>query len=389
MKYILIFLFTVIPSALCIAQYEPGMIRLDYSDSSGEKGFTKYIYNGNVLPYKAIWSLEDGSRYSVNYHYFNKKGQMIRKSRDFSDSLHTEQEFSYNKLGDLVAETFKRSDGVEGSVSYSYINRRLQSAECKGLNGWFFGTIIYRYDEGGLKKSAQLIREGKVIGKITYESDTKGRLSRERWIFDSGLTQNYDYQYVEKGCKRYKSSNVFIASNCNYRLSKEYYDFSGQGGPSSFFYDDEGKLIKKEYVYRDTLRTVTTFNYDEKGFLTSSLRQFTDGRQTVFSYKFDSCGRMLERQFKGPGIMSGYERYHYDENGKLTDGEYNNFDQWLTGSLVFCHDIFDKISKADYHGSDGLKANLDFSYNDSDQLIEILWTFPSGKTQRYSFAYQN
>ena len=157
-RLLLVYLTLLIPLNVH-SQYENGILRLGYSNNSGEKGFTTYIYNGKPNPYKAIWELKDGSRWSVNYHEFDSEGNMISKHREFSDSLITDQEFVYNSDGKITSETFSRSDGVNGKVDYFYKDGRMGYADCKGLNGWFYGKIKYMYSNNTAKRFQQFLRK--------------------------------------------------------------------------------------------------------------------------------------------------------------------------------------------------------------------------------------
>ena len=109
--------------------------KLHYTNSEGEIATTTYVYDHLGQAYKAVWELEDGSRYSINRHEFNGMGQIILKSRFFSDSLTSVQEYVYGNENQLVHETFSRSDGVSGHATYFWSGPVLDSARCQGLNG--------------------------------------------------------------------------------------------------------------------------------------------------------------------------------------------------------------------------------------------------------------
>lgn len=371
------------------AQYADGLLKLSYNDSSGEVGFTTYIYNGLKLPCKAIWELANGTRWSVNYHEFDSNGNMVRKYREFSDSLTTLQTFSYNGQNQLIHETFSRSDGIEGSADYIYEKGICIYADCKGYNGWFTGRINYRYDHSGIKESAGLERDSLIIGTIDYSKDISGRIISEVWTFTSGFRQTYIYQYQDNNCTQYRSSNIFIRPSCSWRITEENYDYSGQGGgPSYYKYGDSGSLDHKTFVRSDGMKTETDFFYAPGGLLERSVRHYSDGKRGTFTYIYNKNNQLTERDFERSDGFKGRERYSYDSAGRLIDGEYLNFDGWLTGKLKFTHDRYDRIISAVYEGEDGLTAEIEFEYDRDSNLIKINWRFSNGATQTYWFKYE-
>ncbi|MEZ5001068.1 MAG: hypothetical protein R2744_10670 [Bacteroidales bacterium] len=380
--------FLLLPSA-AKAQYAEGMSKLYYSDSSGEKGVTTYIFNGKNLPYKAIWELEDGTRWSENYHRFDTAGHLVERTRYFSDSLKTYQSFTYNISGMLIHETFSRSDGIEGLTDYNYENNRCTMAVCKSHNGWFTGIIRYIYDSTGTRTGATMERDGTVIGGISYKSDDRGRILEERWSFSNGFTQDYLYDYLDDGCTIYRSSNVFIVPSCRWRIREENYDYSGQGGgPSYYIYGERGSLDHKTFVRSDGLKTETEFYYQDNGLLEKSIRKYSDGSTGTFRYNYDCNGKLVERNFLRSDGTEASEKYVYDINGRLINGEYFNFDGWLTGKLTFYHDRYDRIISARFKGEDGFSAEIEFSYNGDGNLETIKWHFSNGDTQTYFFKYE-
>ena len=411
--YFLFFLI-IISSRAANGQYEPDMLYLDYSNSNGERGISTYIYNGRKTPYKAIWELKDGSRWSVNYHEFDHHGNLLKKYREFSDSITVEQEFQYDENQHLVSETFSRSDGTTGNVQYHYKGDQLQWADCDGLNGWFHGKIEYNYNPGGepgsaideipgsvintkphseintKPRSANIIMKDQPAGTISYQYDSQNRLHLETWEFTVGFTQTFEYIYLDRSCTRYRSSNAFIDLPCSVIVSKEEYDYSGKGGgPSYYEYEDGNKLVKKTFVRSDGLKTITTYDYAQDGRLLSSKRNYADGRTGEFSYAYNDQGKLAERKFVRSDGDTSSEIYEYDTNGRLISAEYENFDGWLSGILNFNHDRYDRITSAQFKSSKGNHAQLQFAYNEENQLIKIHWSFNNGTSQTYIFEYKS
>lgn len=391
MKYtcILPFALMLIIELPVSAQYYPDLHRLYYSNSAGEKGITTYIYNGKSLPCKAIWELEDGSRWSENLHTFDENGNMIRKTRTFSDSLTSENTCSYDGQGNLLEERFRRSDGFQSRVVYIFREDRCIKALCEKHQGWFSGEILYHYDPYGTQDSASLFAHKQYIGRITCHYNPSGQVEKEVWQLLQGFQQVFRYEYLDRDCIPWRSSNAFIQSSCRWRISAEEYDFNGEnGGPSHYEYGEDGSLQKKTFTRKDGLQTITSYAYDTDGKLTGSRRLYNDGKTGNFSYRYDNEGRLVERVLRISAKISGTEHYHYDGSGKLVKAEWENFDNWLSGTLVFSHDRYDRIIGAEFSPGNPAEAHVEFSYNDHNLLEKIHWIFHGGHTQTYHFNYE-
>jgi hypothetical protein len=249
------------------------LLKLYYENSSGEKGLTTFDYNEKGILEKAIWELSDGSRMSLNYYKHDTNGNLINKYREFSDGLTSNQLYEYDDKGNLIRENFQRSDSVFGTTTNEYDkNGRLTKAKCDGLNGWFFGELVYIYDEAGFKQKADIIQKGKKTGNIFYSYDKNKNLIKEFWDFSGKWSQTFVYEYekCEKDSpKHYTSSNAFINNHKKYRIIKESYDYSNKtGGPSYYSYGENGKLLTKRFERSDGFFTKTTYLYDYLGNLT-------------------------------------------------------------------------------------------------------------------------
>jgi hypothetical protein len=174
------------------------LYKLHYENTSGEKAITTFEYDENGIMHKAKWALLDGSRYSINYHTFDKNGNMIQKYREFSDKVTSNLIYKFDEKGNLINEFFKRSDGVKGTVVYKYDSTgKLLKAECKGLNGWFHGTLLYKYNSNQVKICAIILQKENNVGTITYEYNEKNMLIREHWDFSGKWKQTFIYEYVK------------------------------------------------------------------------------------------------------------------------------------------------------------------------------------------------
>ena len=367
------------------AMYRPH--KLFYENSSGEQAITTYYYDREGENYRAHWQLADSSRSSMNFHEFDTMGNLVRKYRIFSDGITSDQFFKFDSAGLLSGQDFSRSDGVTGSTVYSYDEKgNAIMADCRGLNGWFYGQIIYKY-ENGMKSGAALIQDSDTIGFIRYGYD-QDMLVYEYWDFNGEWNQTFQYDFRAASPVSHTSSNVFIRESPWFWIVEEYYDYNGEtGGPSYYRYDEENRLAGKEFIRSDGMSTATAFEYDSTGMLRYSHRSYSDGDTALFHYWYGINRELLVRTWERSDGSRGSETYRYDDNGRLTEGVYENMDEWLNGNLGFTYDDSGILTGANFAGQDGFGARLFFTYDMDFNLVGIRWEFSYGGTQTYIFKY--
>jgi len=365
-------------------------IDMFYENNQGEKGVTTYDYDGDQVRI-ALWHLLDGSRGSINIYEYDNDDRLTRIARSFSDGMTSEKTFGYDAKGRLITEHFSRSDGKEGTVTYTY-NREghPQMALCKGLNGWFFGTLLYHCNDKGAKQFATILREKKEIGAISYNYDEHGLLVKEIWRFGSDFEQTFSYRYeaMPEAPPVFRSSNVFLNLASNSKVKRETYEFEGKGGGPSHFTYNENKLVKKVFKRSDGLETVTHFLYHLDGRLYKSYRIYSDQKAAIFSYDFTKDGKLTERTFQATDGSKGVETYSYHPDNRLTSAKLENFDNWINGTLTFDYKE-GRLHQAQFQGSGprAFQAKLNFDFSSANLLNEIRWDFSFGGSQTYRFEY--
>jgi hypothetical protein len=360
---------------------------LHYENSLGEKGVTHFLYSLENKNYKAKWKLLDESRYSINYHFLNENGNLIRKYREFSDSITSNNFYKYDSDGNLIEDYFERSDKLKGIVWYKYNNGKKIEAECRGLNGWFFGFIYYEYKDDNLIKGI-LIQDGKDFGIINYTYNSDGKLLKEFWDFGNwNQTFNYEYEnIIEKTPRFYSYSSPLLNATKEFLVKEENYNWNNEmGGPS--FYEYQGtKLVRKVYRY-DSLETITTYEYDENGLLMKSFRNYSDGRRAEFSYHYNENNQLVRKLFFANNGFFGSEFYEYNEDGTLKLATWDKFDTWLSGTITFRYDEQNRLKTGLFKGENNFDADLSFVLDKNGNLTKIHWDFDFGKTQTYKFKY--
>lgn len=366
--------------------------KLHYSNSVGEISFTVFEYDEKGLLKNSSWRLEDGSRSSKNVYIRDEDGRIFKKYREFSDGLTSTQIYNYDEKGNLRSVSFERSDQVSGITHFHHDEKgAVREADCKGLNGWFHGTLKFNHDDRGRLTGGEIFQKGKKIGTIRYAYDATGAMVREHWNFTGKWNQTCLYEYSEDQSEKhvaYSSSNVFITQTDRFKLVRETYDFNGEdGGPSTFFYNVNNRLEKKDYE-NNSVKTTTTYEYDDQGLLTRSLRQYSSGLEGVFTYEFNEDRQLVRRLFKRSDGAEGKEKYEYDEKGRLVRGVYEKFDSWISGVITFEHDENGRLEKGKFKGKDGFDAELVFTHDKHGNVTRIVWHFSFGKTQTYRFEYE-
>ncbi|MFH2000966.1 MAG: hypothetical protein ABIK28_14890 [Planctomycetota bacterium] len=368
------------------------VVRLPYTNSAGEKGVSVFEYDDKGMLKSSEWKQIDNSRSSQNTYTLDEQGRVTRKFRQFSDGIRSTQIYTYNERGNLSSVRFERSDGVKGTTGFTYDpDGKLIEADCQGLNGWFFGKLIYGYDDKGVLTHGDIMQKGSKTGTIVYEYDASSNPVKEHWDFIGSWNQTFVYEYeraLSKPAVVFSSSNVFITQSDRYRVSHESYDFNNEsGGPSLYYYGDDGKLEKKVYK-TDDFETHTTFEYNDTGLLTRSFRNYSNDLKGEFSYTFNPDRRLKERRFKRSDGVTGKELYEYDDKGRLARAIYENFDTWLTGTIAFEYDGDGYLSRGHFKGKDSFDAELTFAHDEHGNTTRIHWEFSFGKTQTYRFEYE-
>lgn len=381
--------FFILLISLCTGALGQSRLKnLHYQNSSGEKGITHFYYSLENKNYKAKWELLDCSRYSVNYHFLDNNGNLIRKYREFSDSITSNNFYKYDQDGNLIEDFFERSDGVKGIVWYTYKNGKKIKAQCRGLNGWFYGVIKYEYN-GDLMTKGIIYSSGRETGNIDYKYDDKGNLVAEFWNFGDKWTQTFTYEYEDEKVVKpefYSYSSPFLKTTKDYLVKEENYNWNNeQGGPSYYEYNGN-KLIKKIYRY-DSLETITTYDYDENGLLMKSFRNYSDGRKAEFSYHYNEKQQLIRRLFHGDNGFVGTESYEYNLDGTLKSAKWLNFDTWISGVIMFEYDDKGILTSGKFKGENNFDADIMFEFDEQDNLSLIHWDFSFGKTQTYEFKY--
>lgn len=365
--------------------------RLIYENSSGENGITFYDYNEKNLSDMALWELLDGTRFSLNFHFYDGRNNMIKKVREYSDLRNSVQIYTYDEESRLLSEEFILMDTSRGISSFEYdVSGRLVLIKCNAYNGWINGQIKIYYRQNGLRKNGELIQNGKTTANIIYDYDENGNLKYEVWEFVSGWKQTFLYEYekyYDGESIRFTSPNPFVFDLSSPVRREEYRYRDKISGPSNYFYGADGKLIKKTYERTDGFKTDTYYLYDGNGLLTRAFRIYSDSKRALFRFRYDSKKLMTEKEFFMNDRSNGKDNFNYDSSGRLVTATYKNSDMWLNGTINFVNGENGLPVCGKYKDEKGFDAEISFEYGEDSTLRKIIWKFSDGSDQEYTYFY--
>ena len=264
-----------------------------------------YTYHSNGKPSSV------SSEGSTVYMEYDAAGNQT--SLDDPDAGITSYE--YDALGRVVRQTDAR--GYETTSTYDAIGR-LVRRECGGV------ATTYAYGTEGYAKE-RLVREQTADRVITYDYDSKGRLSSETRSMSGETPVTSSYQYDSKG--RLSSKTFPKGVTVNYK----YNSFGMQSGCDigghciGLVTQDDGKTTTVQYG--GTLQTdldlqvqnpalTHTTEHDNRGYLTGLwLRKSNDPsvlRGMTFSFD-GATGNLGSRT----GMMAQEEKFDYDDLDRL------------------------------------------------------------------------
>ncbi len=384
---VIMLIIILLPFQLIAQNSNLRLKKLHYENSLGEKGVTTFYYSQENKNYKAKWELLDGSRYSINYHILDDQGRLIRKYKEFSDSMISNNLYQYDVNGYLVEDYFERSDKVKGIAWYKYESGRKTEAECRGYNGYFSGFIVYKYENDILVKGL-ILKEGKETGFIDYRYDSEGNLITEYWNFGN-WNQTFTYEYESISIKKpdtYTYSSPFLKESSQGLIKEEKYSWNDEKiGISYYQYKNQKQLEEKIYEF-DGKTTNTSFEYNDEGLLMKSTRFSLSGQKTIFYYHYTADRKLIRRICFADFGYFGSESYRYDEKGNLIEADWQKFDSWLSGKINFNYEN-NIIKSGFFTGKDGFNADLTFDLDDRNRITKIHWKFTMDKTQTYYFTY--
>lgn len=215
------------------------------------------------------------------------------------------------------------ADGVEELI---FVNVYSDEKEIKrsyfDVDGVPDGYTLIEYHDSGRKwKEARYDSKNRLSYETKYEYDVRNNMITQHdyqydYYYDTRLQihEIYHYEYDDQGRKI--SMWYGIGEDTDEAIVVD-----GYFGPTYYFYDEEGKLIREETCY-----TYTVYEYE--GSLLVNEASYVDEGDNVFygsgtEYEYDEEGRLIKSTyFEEVHECVGYTTYEYDEAGRLIKSTY-------------------------------------------------------------------
>lgn len=244
----------------------------------------------------------NGAELSKETYTYDEKGQLMEES-SVSEDFSTKTLYIYNENGMVTKETQINSfDGMQEIFVFKY-----------------------EYDINGNQTSKiRLSENNEILGKISYEYDTKNRLIK---VTDEAMNQINSYVYISdtnysvKFEYRYGENTIF--NIINYELDKDrniihQITFAQNSNDIieqeiSNKYDEYGKIINsKTYIYGELIDLVEYEYYDNL----LIKKSMSDGNEIyqieIFEYNEFNNLKKITRKSRS-GVIMNYFIYEYIE----------------------------------------------------------------------------
>ena len=165
----------------------------DYAGKIGGPSYYGYNQNGKLINKR--FERSDGFSTETAYLY-DHQGVLTKSYRKYSNGLCAVFTYEFNNLGVLTERSFKRTDGVTGSESYDYDEEsKVNHADWRNFDSWLTGTISFAYNENGILSGGEYHGTEGADAKINFEYDKFRNLTKISWVFSTGETQTYIFEY--------------------------------------------------------------------------------------------------------------------------------------------------------------------------------------------------
>ena len=276
-------------------EIEYRMHKLYYENSQGERGISNFYYNRKGENYMAHWQLEDSSRSSLNYHVFDSNGNIVRKSRVFSEGMTSEQTFQYGYDEDRLVYEFWDFNG-QWSQTFRWEYARAAPKTFTSSNVFIRESPWYRVAEEYYDYN------GQTGGPSYYMYAADNRLESKEFVRSDGLVTRTSYEYDSTGILRY-----------SYRAFA-----NGDTAVFHYWYGINRELLVRTWEHPDGSSGSETYRYDENGWLTEGIYQNMDGwLKGTLVFNHNEAGNPVQGDFRGNDGFDATHSFTYDLNQNL------------------------------------------------------------------------
>ena len=369
--------------------YADGMLK-ETTDPMGNKESYEYDDAGRMIKK----TLSDGK--SVVYEY-DAKGNVVKTTAGT-----VVRQYLYDMRNDLY-----RIIDENGTTDYTYYDDHSLKSETRNTTGKISYTIDYEYESDKLKsydlkdistrsvdrykQSFYYDAQGRIehvansIMAVYYQYDSNGNMTQRK---TNDYTQNFAYNpgnmlIQTTTLKDGDSDSQKWYESYNYKLDGNLDNKSSGGGSmptesTTYQYDRFDRLIGERYSKNGLLARTDAYTYDDyNNRLSKTSTVPATATTTAETYTYDKNSRMLTRNTKVNGDVSGNDTYSYDNAGNLI--QIKDKDNRVTTS--YSYNNYNKLASMTTSGQ-----TYSFGY---DGLNQRIYSAQSGMRQDHIWAGDN
>lgn len=256
-----------------------------------------------------------------------------------------------DESGNVIREEVYNEGEIDILVENTYENGLLQQTQQTDYVNQIQQTWEFIYDKFGRKtEQREHFQEGGFV-PTKFEYTTEGKLKMEAVLDDDGeIESKIDYEYSTLG-------------NLTKKVEYDTNDFTSPWVSTSYEYDINNNVVKKEEQFADKDATTSTFEYDEAGEMIAGQIYYSDNGDLIVDQKIleDEEGKVI-------GTMIQYLKENMKKESRVKRNEN------------------DKIIEEEVLINGNFNSLTVFNYNEANDVVEekYLNTLGNGEFQQWT-----
>ena len=171
------------------------LIKENYDFNNETGGPSHYSYDKDGCLTEKIFIRSDSLRTVTTYNY-NDDGSLQSSSRKYNDGRQGVFTYEWTRLRKLKSRTLSIDNQLISIEKYFYTDTgQLTQAEWNNFDSWLNGNITFDYSQNGQISKGHFIGKNNFNAEIIFSYDQDSNLSQIQWIFSTGKTQTYWFEY--------------------------------------------------------------------------------------------------------------------------------------------------------------------------------------------------
>ena len=377
---------------------------------NGLSSNNEYEYNDDGTLKSIAYFSEGGDRVKTERYEYNEYGSIRLKNTfkpDDSEPCGTEaHEYEYDENGRIARDIITKADNFSSSdydgtetLDYTYDENGNILTEHSVRKGTYHtlatdvnedNMIVYAYNSENQRISAEITDKYGYVTLIEYEyyeSDNSG------YIGSIEIPENAVYKQIVTS---YSSRGFFerivnIFDEKDNKLINAVYTSENDESPTSwtiYTYDTDGKLIKEDFYFNDSLLHYVEYEYDENGFMISdteySYLYNGEVHEVRTEYIYDDKGRLSAEQAYQNDHQSWRIEYEYDEQDRLIK---DNYYSRINSYRSYSYDENGNLSEKTDDGEFGITVTH-YTYDEDNRLISAEEYHENELMYTYEYEYE-